>query len=133
MSGYESNVYYHPEKHGLKPIAEFEYSSGSYEFDTRVIWRHTSGQLYMARDSGCSCPTPFEDYQGVTDLEPFDLSVIERELRDESTGDYRYITPQQAGEWMDALRVELNKPYSIVLENQVVPKIADGHEGKMHT
>ena len=52
MTDYDMNVYYNPEKHGLTPVAEYEYSSGMYEFDTRVIWRHqASGALYMARDS----------------------------------------------------------------------------------
>ena len=69
MSIWENNVYYHPEVHGLKVVASLEYSSGSYEFDTRVVWRHESGIVVTARDSGCSCPTPFEDYEGLYDLE----------------------------------------------------------------
>ena len=59
-----SDVYYSPEKHGLKPVFETDYSSESYEFDLRVIWLHEeSGRYYTARDSGCSCPCPFEDSQ----------------------------------------------------------------------
>jgi len=58
---FEDNPYYHPEKCGLEKVAELEHSSGSFEFDTQVVWRHLdSGKLYWAEDSGCSCPIPFE-------------------------------------------------------------------------
>ena len=57
-----ANIYYAPEKFGLTPFAEFEYSDGCYQFDTRVVWKDEQGLLWTAHDSGCSCPTPFEDY-----------------------------------------------------------------------
>ena len=57
-----ANIWYAPEKFGLVQFAEFEYSDGCYQFDTRVVWKDEQGQLWTARDSGCSCPTPFEDY-----------------------------------------------------------------------
>jgi hypothetical protein len=63
-----SNLYYSPEKFGLEQVVEVDYSSGSYEFDLLVVWRRTyDGALVMAEDSGCSCPSPFEDL-GVGDL-----------------------------------------------------------------
>ena len=65
----EFNVYYNPEHFDLEVIAEFDFSSGSYEFDKRVIWKDLQdGTLYTARHSGCSCPTPFEDYESKADL-----------------------------------------------------------------
>lgn len=113
--GYDTNVYYNPQNHGLTPVAEYEYSDGNYNFDTRVIWRHMDGKLYMARDSGCSCPTPFENFNSLADLEPFSLEAIEAELREETAlrwaGDRRNVSQQQAGEWLDALRVILQTPY----------------------
>ena len=40
-----------------------DWSSGSYEFDlTVVLKRESDGQLFYAEDSGCSCPTPFENH-----------------------------------------------------------------------
>jgi hypothetical protein len=73
-------LYYSPGKYGLELVAEEEYSSGSYEFDIRAVWRDTeTGKLLTARDSGCSCPTPFEDYTSKDDLEPFILREIEDE------------------------------------------------------
>ena len=63
MPDYDMNVYYHPEKSGLEVVGEVEFSSENYEFDTRVVWFHeASGRLLTARDYGCSCPVPFEDF-----------------------------------------------------------------------
>jgi len=55
------NIYYDPKAFGLSIFGEIEYSSGAYEFDTLVIWEDERGGLWWAHDSGCSCPTPFED------------------------------------------------------------------------
>jgi len=61
------NVYYNPDKFGLTPVGEVEWSSGSYEFDMTVVWRKPDGSLVYGEDSGCSCPSPFEGH-GVNDL-----------------------------------------------------------------
>lgn len=77
-----SNVYYSPEKFSLEVVGEIEFSDMDYVFDTRVIWKHSSGKLYTARDSGCSCPSPFEDYSKLEDLDELtDFGELERELR----------------------------------------------------
>lgn len=78
------NAYYEPEKLGLKVVAEIEYSDGCYQFDTRVVWKHVpTGNLYTARDCGCSCPTPFEDYNSLESLERFNLRELEDEIASE--------------------------------------------------
>lgn len=66
---WEKNAYYHPEALGLTVVAELEYSDQNYNFDTQVVWKDGNGLIYTARDSGCSCPTPFEDYCSVESLE----------------------------------------------------------------
>jgi hypothetical protein len=58
---YGSNVYSSPKTYGLKQVAEVDYSDGCYQFDLRVVWKDAKGRLWTARDSGCSCPSPFED------------------------------------------------------------------------
>ena len=56
-----TNPYYSPEKVGLTVIGELD-DADSYEFNTIVAW--TDGKnIYWAHDSGCSCPTPFEEYE----------------------------------------------------------------------
>jgi hypothetical protein len=81
---YESNPYYSPEGWGLETVAEVEYSDMDYQFDLRVVWKDEKGRLYTARNSGCSCPAPFEDYREIGDLERVTQKVLkelEAELR----------------------------------------------------
>lgn len=55
------NIYYQPEEYGLKTVGEVEWGDGYYNFDLTVVWQDIStGTLYYADDSGCSCPSPFE-------------------------------------------------------------------------
>jgi hypothetical protein len=55
-----SGVYYSPADFGLEIVAEID-NDEPYEFDMVVVWRDVDGRLWGAHDSGCSCPTPFED------------------------------------------------------------------------
>lgn len=68
MSFYENNVYYSPDKHGLTLLGEAELSEPNYSFDMIAAWKDKDGNIYLGTDSGCSCPTPFENYAGVQDL-----------------------------------------------------------------
>lgn len=64
---YDRNIYYYPEAHGLVKVAEHELSEPCYSYDTICVWKNDLG-FYLGTDSGCSCPTPFENYNGVSDL-----------------------------------------------------------------
>lgn len=68
------NPYYHPEKVGLEIVALLEDADANYSFDTVLVVRDTQGTLsgpfYAAHDSGCSCPTPFEDLREIGDFTP---------------------------------------------------------------
>ncbi len=67
---YDLNVYYHPEKHNLKQIAHVDFGE-QWQFDMHTVWQHDqTKKLYYAHDSGCSCPTPFEDFTDISELEP---------------------------------------------------------------
>jgi hypothetical protein len=69
MSYANPDVYFQPEKFDLKPIGELEISEPDWSFDTVVAWIHTpTGDVYWAHDSGCSCPSPFEDYTDLVKL-----------------------------------------------------------------
>ena len=58
------NVYYSPEHFRLTSVGEIAASDGGYEFDTFAIWTDpATGEYLWADDSGCSCPTPFEDVE----------------------------------------------------------------------
>ena len=100
----DPNPYYSPEKMGLVKIAEIDYSDGSYQFDTRVVWYHTeSGVMYTARDSGCSCPTPFEDYTTLAKLETFNFNIIRAEVLEELAQEGAEITASQAQDFIYAI------------------------------
>ena len=67
---WDDNPYYNPEKWGLEKVAELDFSSGSYEFNLTSVWtKEGEESFYWADDSGCSCPSPFEDVRGVEELQ----------------------------------------------------------------
>lgn len=69
--GWDGNVYYHPEKNGFQMIGSLEDPNASYSFDTVVVLLdNETGTVWAAQDSGCSCPTPFEDVNSFADLTP---------------------------------------------------------------
>lgn len=60
------NVYYdvndEPNSYGLSWVGTLDEPNLSYEYHTLLVVQHTTGRLFYAEDSGCSCPTPFEDF-----------------------------------------------------------------------
>ena len=57
------NPYYNPEKLELE-LVSYDEPNMSYAYNTLCFWATKDGRIYSASDSGCSCPTPFEDYEG---------------------------------------------------------------------
>ena len=58
-----SNVYYDPAEFGLVIVDVLDEGGLSYEYNTLIVLKHTAtGRVFYAQDSGCSCPTPFENY-----------------------------------------------------------------------
>jgi hypothetical protein len=55
------DIYYAPEDHGLTVIGELDDPNACYSFDLLVVWQHDDGRILYGIDSGCSCPSPFED------------------------------------------------------------------------
>ena len=69
------NPYYNPQELELELIS-FDEPDLSYEYNTLCFWATKDGQIYSASDSGCSCPTPFEEYDVPTTEEL--LPLLER-------------------------------------------------------
>lgn len=70
MPSYDSNPYYNAADHDppLEVIHAFDAYEPSWDFDIFLVVREIStGKVYVANDSGCSCPTPFEDHVWPTD------------------------------------------------------------------
>lgn len=63
------NVYSSPEEYGLEIIHTLEDPHASYDFAMFVIWEEGTGRLFYGEDSGCSCPTPFESFYKLEDLQ----------------------------------------------------------------
>jgi hypothetical protein len=78
-----SNVYYNPTEVGATVVGEID-MGGSYEFDIFLVLRsEATGKLYCATDSGCSCPTPFEDHSFSDDFRHlFSLAEFDQALAD---------------------------------------------------
>lgn len=68
------NPYYNPEACGLK-IIRIDERDVSYSFDIVMLWEDLkTGKWYWAHDAGCSCPSPFEDFLGLGDLNEYLLT-----------------------------------------------------------
>lgn len=66
---YYTDPYNTPNKFGLIPVAEVELSEPDYSFDIAMVWYHFERDtFYVAHDSGCSCPSPFERYTELDEL-----------------------------------------------------------------
>ena len=75
------------ERYGTHPyemIGDVQWGYADYEFDLTAVFQHKpTGRLFLAHDSGCSCPIPFEDMTEedateITRLYDFDRIVQER-------------------------------------------------------
>jgi hypothetical protein len=89
MSAWE-NPYNEPAKYGLEIVADIEWDDEAYQFNQTVIWKDKSGQLYYADDSGCSCPSPFEDYQDSSNLTKATRDEVIAHLLSKSLDSYSY-------------------------------------------
>lgn len=69
MGYYNPDVYYQPEAFGLELVGEISWHEPCYDFDLTAVWKKSRGEYYLASDSGCSCPSPFEDFTSVESLE----------------------------------------------------------------
>lgn len=74
---YDKNVYYYPENCGLKLMAYIDLLGEAYEFYDLIVLRDiATKKLYYVTDQGCSCPTPFEDVRGLSDLYEWDYNEV---------------------------------------------------------
>lgn len=86
---WDQNVYYDPEKFGLKIVLIVDEDLG-YEFNTFIVW--TDGErFYTASDSGCSCSSPFE-YMTIDDLRVCSAYELHGRLDDWARDTY-YLSP----------------------------------------
>lgn len=72
---------------GLKFVDTIDFSDGYYQFDYTGVWKNDAGQLFLADDSGCSCPSPFEDFTKLEQFTPVTVAELQEYLteRDKTT------------------------------------------------
>lgn len=68
MSYYSPDPYHQPEAFGLTLLGSVDRYEPDYSFDIVAVWYHEDGRLFVGSDSGCSCPSPFEDSTSLADL-----------------------------------------------------------------
>lgn len=110
-----SLFYYNPEKHGLEVVAEIDYSDGCFCFDLRVVWRDLkTGRLLSGRDSGCSCPSPFDQHK-IEDLqEVTTMSWLKEEYEEEVTKKHNITTrPNDWTSFKEAVERALSKETNV--------------------
>lgn len=81
----------------MTKVGEIEWSEPCYSFDTTCVWKDAEGTLYWASDSGCSCPSPFEDFTDLSQLTKGTFWDLEKELKGHSywsDSDREYAEPQ---------------------------------------
>lgn len=67
--GMTENPYYSPEASGLRTIGQVDWSDGDYQFAYTVVWQRIADGVFLyGEDSGCSCPSPFENLTDVSEL-----------------------------------------------------------------
>ncbi len=66
MNDEKHNPYFNPEKLGIKEQLNIDECDTGYDFNTLCFFVHKDGRIFSASDSGCSCPTPFEGYEGAS-------------------------------------------------------------------
>lgn len=100
MGYYASDVYYQPEAFGLTPELEVELSEPDYSFDILMVWRDEDSELWYATDSGCSCPSPFEDYTSKDKLTKFDLDEVVAIIKERTIGREEVIVRPDGSEYI---------------------------------
>lgn len=66
----EESAYHHPEIWGWAGFASLNLTDGAYEFKILAVLQRPDGSLVYGISSGCSCPTPFEEYRSQSDWVP---------------------------------------------------------------
>ena len=85
-------------------IASLDLDEPDYSFDLLTVWKNKkTGKFVYATDSGCSCPTPFEDHTA-DDFKDFSWSAVESTIAEEGKGTGGYPKPTDVAAFKDALK-----------------------------
>jgi hypothetical protein len=94
-------VYTNPARVSLEVVGSVGWTDEDYSFNLTVVWRDQQGKLYMADDAGCSCPSPFEDFHSIDDLQQVTPMVLAAHLQERLASPY--VPSSAAGEVAELL------------------------------
>ena len=105
----DPDVYYQPEHFDLEIVGTIELSEPCWSFDTLVVFKHADGRTFWAHDSGCSCPTPFENFTSLESLNEFnDVSELRSAIINRRySWDSSYLSLDDIDTWLAELRRKL--------------------------
>jgi hypothetical protein len=88
------SLLYSPSRYGVEIVASLDSGDG-YLFRTLLVVRSLCcNKIYAAYDSGCSCPTPFEDHKFPQDWQEITgVRQVDALVRDHYGGDDCYSAP----------------------------------------
>jgi len=112
---YDADVYSSPEKFGLRFVGSISDPDADYSFHLLCVWQETGGEgrLLWGEDSGCSCPSPFENV-GIDDLKEATGGGWAAFF--DAVGDFEVDTPSEYRGSLDADKTELlAKVYRLAL------------------
>lgn len=89
MAYTHDDPYNNPNSFGLMIVGECDLYQEDWGFNIAVVWYHNqSKQFYLGTDSGCSCPSPFEWIESLSDLSgPYSKAEVLRAVADLSCED----------------------------------------------
>ena len=106
------DVYSNPENYGLKILAEAS-EDEAYQFNMFVVWEDCAGGMYYADDSGCSCPSPFEEFMHPAGLNKLKWETFNQDLdkwvQGYSHDDYEDSQLKRRRQQADQLRIEVGR------------------------
>lgn len=87
------NIYDEPAAFGLTLLGEASEGSG-YDYNILAVWQDPDGRLWWLDDAGCSCSSPFEDYDRtnlhrLTSIDELNAAIAET---------FKYSAPSDAEE-----------------------------------
>jgi len=94
MGYYDPDLYSQPEAFGLELVGSIDLDNESYQFNIlAVLHEPPTDKFYIIQDSGCSCPSPFENHTGREALgEPLTAHETVKRVLDAvaEASEYRY-------------------------------------------
>lgn len=104
----DPDVYYQPEYFDLEIVGTLELAEPCWSFDMFAVFKHADGRTFWAQDSGCSCPSPFENYNSLESLNEFsNVSELRSEIINGYSWDSSYLSLNDIDTWLAELRRKL--------------------------